>query len=146
VTRFITGKPLTMEDVWARFYRMIGHWRVRSYGYWIVLERETGRMIGEVGFGEMRRALDLTLQGLPELGWVLRPESHGRGYATEAASAALDWIDGRHSPERTLCLIAPANLASIRVARKCGYTELVHTVYKDSPAIIFERRHQSATT
>jgi RimJ/RimL family protein N-acetyltransferase len=39
----------------------------------------------------------------------------------------------------TVCLIDPDNLASIRVAEKCGYVEAHRTTYHGDPALIFER-------
>jgi RimJ/RimL family protein N-acetyltransferase len=40
---------------------------------------------------------------------------------------------------RTVCLITPDNLASIRVAEKCGFKEFARTTYKDQPTILFDR-------
>jgi RimJ/RimL family protein N-acetyltransferase len=63
----------------------------------------------------------------------------GKGYATEAALVALAWGDAHFGRRRTVCLIAPQNLASIRVAEKCGYRELQRTTYKGNPTILFAR-------
>ncbi len=73
------------------------------------------------------------------MGWVLSPAAHGRGLATEAARAALDWLDSRSGPQRTACIIDPPNVGSIRVASKLGYVEIARTTYKDSPVLLFER-------
>ncbi len=91
VTRFIGGKPSTPEEVWARLLRYVGHWSLLGFGYWVVTERVTGRFLGEVGFADFRREIEPSLEGVPEIGWVLTPQGHGRGFATEAAGAALAW-------------------------------------------------------
>ena len=77
--------------------------------------------------------------GIPEIGWVLAPRAHGQGYATEAARAALVWGDAHFASKRTACIIHPDNLASIRVAEKCGYREFERTTYKGEPTIVLVR-------
>jgi RimJ/RimL family protein N-acetyltransferase len=139
VTRFIGGKPSTPEEVWARLLRYVGHWSLLGFGYWVVTERVTGRFLGEVGFADFRREIEPSLEGVPEIGWVLTPQGHGRGFATEAAGAALAWGDAQFGRVRTACIIAPENAASIRVAEKCGYREFRRTTYKDRPTIMFVR-------
>jgi len=139
VTRFIGGKPSTPEEVWARLLRYAGHWSLLGFGYWVVTERATGRFLGEVGFADFRREIEPSLEGVPEIGWVLTPQGHGRGYATEAARAALAWGDAQFGRARTACIIAPENAASIRVAVKCGYREFRRTTYKDRPTIMYVR-------
>src|SRR5216683_2380038 len=71
--------------------------------------------------------------------WVLARWAHGRGLATEAVRAAVAWGDVHFGTGRTVCLISPDNVASIRVANKCGYQEFARTSYKGQPTIMFER-------
>lgn len=139
ITRFIGGKPSTREEVWARLLRNVGHWALLGFGYWAVEERATGRFASEVGFADFRRQIEPSLDGVPEIGWVIAPHGHGKGYATEAARAAIAWADGHFGPGRTACIIAPQNEPSLRVAEKCGYREFCRTSYKDNPTIMFVR-------
>ncbi len=139
VTRFIGGKPSTREEVWGRLLRYVGHWAVLGFGYWVIADKASGRFMGEVGFADFRRQIEPSLDGMPEIGWILAPESHGRGYATEAARAAVAWGDRHFGSVRTACIIAPENEPSIRVAEKCGYREFARTTYKDNPTIMFVR-------
>jgi RimJ/RimL family protein N-acetyltransferase len=139
VTRYISGRPFSKEEVWARLLRYAGHWQWLGFGYWAVEEKSTGLFAGELGFAEYKRDIKPSLDGVPELGWVLSPRVHGRGYATEAVRAAVAWGDSRFGRARTACLIDPANLKSIRVAEKCGYREWRRTTYKGEPTILFDR-------
>lgn len=139
VTRHISGRPSTQEEVWARLLRYVGHWAVLGFGYWVVREKASGRFVGEVGFADFRREIDPPLGATPEIGWVISPSVHGKGYATEAARAALAWSDARHGWARTVCLISPENVRSIRVAEKCGYREIRRTTYKGDATIVLER-------
>ena len=59
--------------------------------------------------------------------------------ATEAARAALAWLDANLATKRAVCIIDPANLPSIAVAHKCGFQEIARSTYKGHPTIIFER-------
>jgi RimJ/RimL family protein N-acetyltransferase len=139
VTRYIGGKPLTEEEVWSRLLRHIGHWSLLGFGCWVVREKASGRFVGEVGFADLKRALDPAFDGAPEAGWVLASWSHGRGYATESVRAVIDWGLRHLGPVRTVCLIDDENVRSIRVAEKCGYREYARTTYKGNPVILFER-------
>jgi RimJ/RimL family protein N-acetyltransferase len=139
VTRFIGGKPSTREEVWARILRYVGHWSLLGFGYWAIEDKATGGFIGEVGFADFRREIEPSLAETPEIGWVLLPSTHGKGYATEAAKAAIAWGEKHFGPVRTACIIAPENEPSIRVAQKCGYREFQRTTYKGHPTIMFVR-------
>ncbi|WP_201834553.1 GNAT family N-acetyltransferase [Microvirga zambiensis] len=139
VTRFIGGRPSTQEEVWARLLRYAGLWALLGFGYWVVTEKHSGRFLGEVGFADFRREIEPSLDGMPEMGWVLAPDSHGRGYATEAVRAAIAWGEKHFDGRQMACIIAPENEASLRVAEKCGFRELQHTTYKGNPTIMFVR-------
>ncbi|WP_345815725.1 GNAT family N-acetyltransferase [Paraburkholderia sp. PREW-6R] len=139
VIRFIGGKPFTREEVWARLLRYAGHWTMLGYGYWVVREKESGRFLGEVGFADYHREIEPSLMDTPEVGWALDPAVHGRGYATEAVRAALDWADARWPNGETVCIVAPDNLPSLRVAHKCGYREQLRTTYKGKATIVLRR-------
>lgn len=138
VVRYI-GQPSTEEESWARFLRNSALWRMLGYGYWAVTEKATGRFAGEVGFADFKRDIEPSLKGVPEIGWVLARWSHGLGYATEAAQAAIRWLESALEPQRTVCIIDHGNRASLRVAEKCGYREFARTQYKGSTVVMLER-------
>jgi RimJ/RimL family protein N-acetyltransferase len=139
VTRFIGGKPFSEEDSWAKFLRVFGHWVVLGFGYWSVVEKSSGRRIGEIGFLSMKRDIEPSFHETPEIGWALAPSAQGKGYASEAVRAALQWGEGYFGRVKMVCIIDPENAASIRVALKCGFREKLRTTYKGSPTILFER-------
>lgn len=147
VTQYIGGRPSTREEAWARLLRGAGLWALLGFGYWIVRERDSGRFVGEVGFAEFKRDITPRVDGVPEMGWVLSPSAHGRGYATEAVRAALAWADrhlparadGSHHPRRIAALISPENAPSLRVAEKNGFRQVARGTYKGEATLIFER-------
>jgi RimJ/RimL family protein N-acetyltransferase len=138
VTRHIGGEPFTREDVWSRLLRYVGHWALMGFGFWVVREKASGRFVGEIGLAIFERDIEPSLDNTPEIGWVLAPWAHNKGFATEGARAAIAWFESLGSA-RTVCLIDPNNKPSIRVAEKCGYRSVLSTTYKGRPTILFER-------
>ena len=139
VTRFITGQPLTREDAWNRFLRGLGHWGAFSCGFWQVEDRESGEILGQVGFGNFKREIDGVPTDRPEIGWVLSGKIHGQGYAGETVTAALDWGKRNLLSDGTFCIIDVENVGSIKVAKRFGFQESAHTTYRDNPIVVFER-------
>jgi len=138
VTRHF-GRTFPEEESWARLLRYAGHWALLGFGYWFVEEKTSGRFVGEVGFADLRRDITPSLGDTPEIGWVLAAAAHGKGFATEAARAAIAWGETNFGGRRTTCIVHPENLPSIRVAEKCGYEEVRRANYKGQPTIVFER-------
>ncbi len=140
VSRFVGGKPSTREECWARLLRYAGHWQLLGYGFWAVQWKHRAGLIGDVGFANWEREISPPLDGLPEGGWVLSTEAHGRGVATEAVNAALAWMDEHFGATTTACIIGPDNAASIRVSQKVGYREYCRSDFKGSQVIQFRRK------
>jgi RimJ/RimL family protein N-acetyltransferase len=138
VVPFLGGRPFGQEDCWTRFLRYIGHWAALGFGYWVVEEKATGSFVGEVGFGDFKRDMTPSLGAMPELGWVLAAAHHGKGYATEAALAAVTWGRAHFTTPEMACIIHPDHHASIRVAEKCGFREEARGVFREKPTIIFK--------
>ncbi len=108
------GRPLDRPMAWRNMATMLGHWTLRGYGLWAAEERSSGVLVGRIGFWNP--------EGWPgfELGWMLRRTFWGRGYATEAARAALRIAFTRMGQPQVISLIRPENAASIRVAERLG--------------------------
>jgi len=140
VTRFIGGRPQTGEESWARLLRYAGHWALLGFGYWLVEEKSTGALVGEVGLADFRREIEPSFEGTPEIGWILTPEHHGKGYATEAVDAVLGWAKRDLGAKEVVCLIDPENLASLRLAERLGFRERRRTTFRDKPTIVLEKQ------
>lgn len=137
VSRYIGGRPSTREEVWSRLLRYAGHWDLLGYGYFAVVDKQSGTMIGEVGLADFHRAIEPQLKE-PEAGWVLHPDHHGRGFGAEALTAVLAWADARNM-KRTCCLIDPENAPSLRLAQRLGYVEERTLTYHGKPSILLVR-------
>lgn len=137
VTRYIGGRPSTPEEVWSRILRYAGHWDLLGYGYFAVVEKQSGKLIGEFGLADFHRTIEPPLKD-PEAGWVLHPDHHGKGFAAEALTALLAWSDAE-GMKRTCCLIDPENAPSLRLAQRMGYVETGRISYHDKPSILLVR-------
>lgn len=137
VYAMIGGRPRSREEVWVRLLRSVGQWALFGYGAWVVRDRASGGLVGEVGLLEARRAIDPPLV-VPEMGWALGPAFHGQGLAREAVAAALGWADGQ-GIAATCCIVDPGNAPSIRLAVAVGYVPVRDARYDDAPLTVFER-------
>ncbi len=139
VVRYLGGTALSREETWRRMLATAGSWSMFGYGYWAAERKEDGRMIGHVGFADFRRELVPSIDGLPEMGWVFAREAHGRGYASEAIAAGLEWADETLKSPQIAAIISPGNSASIRVAEKNGFASREEATYRGEPILLFRR-------
>ncbi len=139
VVEHVGGRPSSRQDSWMRLLRYRGLWPLLGYGYWAVTEKASGRFVGDLGFADFRRPLEPSIDGVPEAGWVLASWAHGRGYGSEALRAALDWLDGRNAHPRSVCLIAPNNAGSLRLAGKHGFRSPRTIRFMDEDTLLLTR-------
>jgi RimJ/RimL family protein N-acetyltransferase len=144
VTKYIGGRPFTREEVWARMLRYVGHWNWLGYGFWIIENRSDGEFVGEVGLAEFKRDIAPPLASGPEAGWALASHARGKGFATEALRAVTEWNEKRPDPKTVSCIVHPENLASIKVATKCGFKDAGRAVYKGSITSVLIKPWQPA--
>jgi RimJ/RimL family protein N-acetyltransferase len=116
VMRFIRDGPLSRVEAWWQIARYVGHWQLRGYGMWAVVERSTSRVIGHLGFLNPEGGLGF------ELGWALARHAWGRGYALEGTRAAVHHAFTALERDHIACVIRPENARSIRLAERLGAT------------------------
>lgn len=116
VLRYLTtlGQASGRAAGWRVIAMLLGHWQLRGYGQWTVVEKATNQIIGRVGPWHP--------EGWPgiELGWIIRRSHWNLGFATEAACAARDHAFSVIDTPNLISMIHPDNAASIRVAEKLG--------------------------
>ena len=110
----LTEPPGGVDAAVRNIERMLRHWDLRGYGQWAVLHKDTGEVIGCVGF--------YSPDGWPgiDLGWIFHRSHWGNGFATEASRAAIEWAWANTQIDHIISLIAPDNVQSIRIATKIG--------------------------
>ena len=91
-------------------------WREYGHGLLAVRAKAGGAWLGRVALRHWPQF------GETEVGWALRREAWGHGYATEAASACVGWGLCALGLPRLTAMIEPANRRSAAVARRLGMT------------------------
>jgi RimJ/RimL family protein N-acetyltransferase len=136
--RFITarGRGLSATEAWNETVWLVGHWQLLGYGMFVVEERATGTFLGRVG------PLHPPWWPALEIAWSLAPAARGKGYATEAAQAAIGWSFESFPLDRIVSIIDPRNHASQAVAERLGErrTGEQFTPFRDSCEIWEIRR------
>lgn len=127
--------PTSTADRFLRFGRNAGSWLLYGYGGFTLRLRATGEVIGNCGVFHSWRDLGDDFDDVPEAGWILRRDQVGRGIGYEAMRAALEWFDAEHGPRRVVCMIAPDNAPSLRLAEKLGFTPLRDAVLPGGEAV-----------
>lgn len=133
ISRFYGG-PCEREDAWRKFAVYPGHWVLRGYGPWAIAESATGRFVGLTGPWFPDGWIE------PEITWALIPGHHGKGYATEAARAALEAAYSLFGWTTAVSVIATENAASIAVAERLGATREASISYRYGPAYLYRHR------
>lgn len=108
------GGGMERSDAWRRFLQMPGAWAVQGFAMFSLVEKATGLWVGQAGPWQP--------DGWPgtEVGYALHPAAWGRGYATEACTAAIDWAFDTLEWTDVIHCIAPANTGSQKVAQRLG--------------------------
>ena len=130
--------PMHPSDAWTRLLKHYGHWDAFGYGPFLGFDG-AGKLVLEAGYEDFRRAVGPQFDGVPEGMWKVDLAEQGRGYASEAMAAITTRFDATHRPSRTVCMIDPANEASIRVAQRLGFAAFETVDYRGSPVTLFER-------
>lgn len=136
--RFVGGVYDRQENM-SRILRYIGHWVAFGFGFFAVEEKTTGRHVGNFGMARFERGMGPDFDNAPEAGWLVAEWAGGNGYATEGMIAAMDWYARAFGPERMVCMVDPANAASLRVAEKLGFRPYREAESRGARVVLHER-------
>lgn len=116
VMEFSKKGPYSRKDCEQFLERCLKSYSERGCGLYAVIYKENGELIGYSGF--YIQQIDGTTEF--ENGYRLLPAYWGRGLGAEAASSTLNYGLSTLGFKRVISIIEPANIASIKVAEKCG--------------------------
>ncbi len=133
------GGAKSKEQAWDDFCAITGQWIHRKVGVFLVADKETDKAIGYAG---LWYPLDLEV---PELCWSLFPGNMGKGYATEAATAARLWAYKEHEYRQLISYVHPNNLASRGVAERLGAKIESATKLRGEDRLLFRHPDLSLT-
>ena len=114
VARYVLFRPdQTVEDVEEFLRSTLEAWEKSERGAWAITLPHGGEVSGMI---------DLRLEGEANLGYVLARREWGKGYATEAVRAVVEWAFGIQEIHRIWAAVEVNNAPSIRVLEKSGFT------------------------
>lgn len=133
VVRYTGEDPFASIDVARDALANYPDFDTHGYGRWGVELKESGEMIGFSGLKYLDEfdAVDI--------GYRFFPEHWGKGYATEASAACLDFGFETLGLDRIIGLVLEDNAASIRVLEKTGMREVGPVVTEGVDALLYER-------
>lgn len=117
VMRLLQG-PVTADESAASLSRIQKQWEARDWGLFAVERQDTSTFIGFCGLAPV--TFDAPFTPKVEIGWRLAYEHWGQGFATEAASAVLDWIFAHLWWPEIISFTREANTASQAVMARLG--------------------------
>ena len=140
VMKHIGAKLFNEEESWRKYMSLRGAWNLLGFGYWDVFEKNSNEYVGYVGFCDFYRKTVPTIQGRPEIGWVVVYDQQGKGYATEAAKVAMNWGASKFGEVNTVCIMDPNYPATKRVAEKCGFVKMALADYNGESWLLMEHK------
>ena len=114
-SRYIGG-PQPRALAWRGFLCMAGAWAIQGFAMFSVIDRSSGQWLGRLGPWHP--------EAWPgaEVGWALRRDAWGKGYAQEGCTAAIDWTFEHLGWTEMIHSIHPDNRASQALAQRLGST------------------------
>ncbi len=115
------GPVMGRDQVAALIERMQRIEAEHGHCFWAMVRHEDDRVIGWCG---VVRGTVEPIMGQPEIGWRMARDCWGKGYATEAACATLDWLFANRSDEAAWAITTVENVGSRAVMERLGMTYL----------------------
>jgi ribosomal-protein-alanine N-acetyltransferase len=134
VMRFLgTGLPdQLIEDVAARIQRFLAHQELHGFGLWPMIEKKCGAMVGVCGLKHLDDGPEI------EVGYHLAREAWGKGFASEAARAVLQYGYETLKIPHIVAVIHPDNIGSQRVMGRIGMRYVRMGRYYNKDVMVYE--------
>ncbi len=118
--RYIGGKTMDRAETWRNMAMLVGHYDIRGYGFYSVVEKSSGEFVGRVG--------PWCPEGWPEpeVGWTITKKHWRKGFAKEAGQACVDYVFNELGWTRVIHVIASENIASMKTAEAIGSKRMYH--------------------
>ena len=116
------GGPQPTEEWRAGFQRLRSYERDLGFTFWIMERRSDSEILGFCGLKRANAPGADSIAGEFEIGWRLREDAWGRGYAKEAAIASIDLAFERFGAPRVVAITSRQNLPSQGLMKRLGMT------------------------
>lgn len=118
------GGPIGKEQVWARLKADLGSWYLLNFGVWVVQLKSNNQLVGTCGFWKGK---DWPI----ELTWWVLPKFRGKGIATEASRAAIEFGYSRLKWHKVETYMNDENTAAQTLVQKLGGVKTNRMVFPD---------------
>jgi len=132
VMRYLAdGKPFTSEQtkdflIWAENYQL-----ENGFCRWKIIEKSSGEVVGSCGFARPHGTEEV------ELGYLLAQKHWGKGFATEAARAAMLYGFGKLNFREIIAMTDLENTASQKVLEKIGFARRGVEAYGGEETLVY---------
>lgn len=135
ILRYISnGVTKSHDETMETIQRVQTRWQQYGFSWWAMCDKQSGEVAGAACLQHLANQ-----DGAPlEIGWRLRKEFHGKGLATEAAKAIVDFAVERVGVTYLVAVAHPDNLASQRVMQRLGMIYKGIEVHYDEPCVVYE--------
>ncbi|MDE7174421.1 MAG: GNAT family N-acetyltransferase, partial [Helicobacter sp.] len=150
-TMYAWGQGFEAQETQEWLDEQIKSYEQNGFGIWAIFDKKSGEIIGNAGLNYKTIHADKIAQDKPqkviEIGYLLRHDFWGKGYATECANACMEYAFSVLGLEKVHCFVKEDNLASIKVAQRLGMRKIDECmqVYKGKklPHLVFESQRVS---
>jgi RimJ/RimL family protein N-acetyltransferase len=130
------NRPLSAAETTRKLRDWLRHWAQHGYGYLAITEAGADEILGLGGV----QAREFHGEKVLNLYYRFRPSAWGKGYASEAAAAIIEWAE-RELPERPVVIsVNVRNRPSRRVIERLGFTNFVEEQYDGALTRHYRRR------
>ena len=142
VMRWLGGVK-SEEDHRTAFRDRIMRWQESGFTFWAVERKADGALLGFCGL-KIADAEGSPIEGMLEIGWRLREDVWGQGYAKEAAIASLDFAFDTLGAERVVAITFQGNEPSWGLMERLGMKRRPELDYDDerfpelNPTIVYD--------
>ncbi|HEV2817562.1 MAG TPA: GNAT family N-acetyltransferase [Allosphingosinicella sp.] len=133
------------EDHRTAFRDRIMRWQESGFTFWAVERKADRELLGFCGL-KIADSEGSPIEGMLEVGWRLREDAWGQGYAKEAAIASLDFAFETLRAERVVAITFRGNEPSWGLMERLGMTRRPELDYDDerfptlNPTIVYDIR------
>jgi RimJ/RimL family protein N-acetyltransferase len=144
------GGVAPANEIRARFRERMMVWqKTRGFTFWAVERRRDAALLGFCGL-KIADDEGSPVEGLHEIGWRLREDAWGQGYAKEAASASFDFAFRDLGVPGVVALTVTGNRASWGLMERLGMRRRADLDYRgpawaDGPVIVYDMEKERWT-
>lgn len=150
-TMYAWGQGFEAQETQEWLDEQIKSYQQNGFGIWAIVDKKSGEVIGNTGLNYKTIYAGKIAQEQPqkviEIGYLLRHDFWGKGYATECVNACLEYAFSVPGLKKVYCFVKEDNLASIKVAQRLGMRKVDECIKaykgKELPHLIFESQRVS---